>query len=110
MASGKRYTDEEKDEIMQYRQTHTYQETADKFNVSQMTLARWSRDYKNKIIGDRISGDASFRIPMQVLKYLEGVKAVALLSDSGETVSLITESTFYEDILFVGTIALLAAA
>ena len=56
MASGKRYTREEKDEIMEYRQTHTYRETADKYNVSQMTLARWSRRYKpGTIINDNFS-------------------------------------------------------
>ena len=58
MAYGKRYSKEEKEEIMQYRQNHTYRETVDKYNISQMTLARWARKRKNKTIpGSRFIGD-----------------------------------------------------
>jgi predicted regulator of Ras-like GTPase activity (Roadblock/LC7/MglB family) len=111
MSSGKRYTQEEKEEIMQYRQTHTYQETADKYGVSQMTLARWSRLHKDKaIVADRLSGDAAYASALRALKYLEGVKFVALYSDEGTVVATISDSTLYEDALFMSTIALLAAA
>ncbi|MBN2152462.1 MAG: roadblock/LC7 domain-containing protein [Candidatus Lokiarchaeota archaeon] len=111
MSSGKRYTPEEKGEIMQYRQTHTYQETADKYGVSQMTLARWSRLQKDKvIITNRLSGDPAYAGALQALKYLEGMKAAALYSDAGEVVSTISDSTLYEDALFTPTVALLAAA
>ncbi len=111
MSSGKRYTPEEKEEIMQYRQTHTYQETADKYGVSQMTLARWSRLHKDKaIITDRVSGDPAYANALRALKYLEGVKAVALYSDAGQVVATISDNTLYEDALFMPTIALLSAA
>jgi predicted regulator of Ras-like GTPase activity (Roadblock/LC7/MglB family) len=118
MSSGKRYTPEEKEEIMQYRQTHTYQETADKYGVSQMTLARWSRAHARLQeqqgwpwgCGERVAGDATYATALQALKYLEGVKAIALYDDEGRTVSMISENTFHEDILPGPTIALLSVA
>jgi predicted regulator of Ras-like GTPase activity (Roadblock/LC7/MglB family) len=111
MSSGKRYSKEEKQEIMHYRQNHTYQETAEKFNVSQMTLARWSRKYKNKIIdGDRFVGDTSYKTYLQVLKYLDGVKLIALYSDSsrGDAIAAITDENIGEDALFMSMTALLS--
>ena len=95
MSSGKRYTPEEKNAIMQYRQTHTYQETADKYGVSQMTLARWSSVQARLQeqqgwpwgCGERVAGDAMYTTALQALKYLEGVKAIALYDDEGRTVT-----------------------
>ncbi len=118
MSSGKRYSPEEKDEIMRYRQTHTYQETADKYGVSQMTLARWSRVHarlqeKQGLpwgCGERVAGDIVYTTALQALKYLEGVKAIALYDDEGRTVSMISENTFHEDILPGPTIAMLSVA
>jgi predicted regulator of Ras-like GTPase activity (Roadblock/LC7/MglB family) len=97
MSSGKRYSKEEKAEIMQYRQTHTYKETADKYSVSQMTLARWSRNYKTFL---------------KVLKYLEGVKSVALFSimTDGSAVASISDNNISEDVLFLNMTAVLSAA
>jgi predicted regulator of Ras-like GTPase activity (Roadblock/LC7/MglB family) len=111
MSSGKRYAPEAKDEIMQYRQTHTYEETSDKYGVSQMTLARWSREYKIKVIaGDRLTGDSVYGTALRVLKYLEGVKAVALYSDEGTTVAMISENTLYEDTLLMVTLGVLSVS
>jgi predicted regulator of Ras-like GTPase activity (Roadblock/LC7/MglB family) len=118
MSSGKRYTPEDKEAIMQYRQTHTYQETADKYGVSQMTLARWSRalarlqEQQGWPWGseERVAGDAMYTTALQALKYLEGVKAIALYDDEGRTVSMISENTFYENILPGSTIAMLSVA
>ena len=118
MSSGKRYTPEEKEEIMQYRQTHTYQETADKYGVSQMTLARWSRallrlqEQQGWPWGseEQVAGDATYATALQALKYLEGVKAIALYDDEGRTVSMISENTIYENILPGSTIAMLSVA
>jgi predicted regulator of Ras-like GTPase activity (Roadblock/LC7/MglB family) len=118
MSSGKRYTPEEKEEIMQYRQTHTYQETTDKYGVSQMTLARWSRVHARLQeqqgwpwgCGERVAGDVIYATALQALKYLEGVKAIALYDDEGRTVSMISENTIYENILPGSTIAMLSVA
>ncbi len=104
MSSGKRYTTEEKEAIMFYRQTHTYQETATKYDISQMTLARWSRQYKHKAIkGDRYIGDPAYKTYLHVLKYLEGIKAVALFSDmtEGSAVAAIIDENVSEDALFL---------
>jgi transposase-like protein len=113
MSSGKRYSKEEKAEIMQYRQTHTYKETADKYSVSQMTLARWSRKYKNKQVdGDRFTGDPAYKTFLKVLKYLEGVKSVALFSimTDGSAVASISDNNISEDVLFLNMTAVLSAA
>jgi predicted regulator of Ras-like GTPase activity (Roadblock/LC7/MglB family) len=113
MSSGKRYSIEEKEAIMFYRQTHTYQETAAKYEVSQMTLARWSRQYKRKAItGDRYIGDPDYKTYLYVLKYLEGVKAVALFSDmtEGSAVAGIIDENVSEDALFIEMTTILGVA
>ncbi|MHA1522724.1 MAG: hypothetical protein ACTSRK_21380 [Promethearchaeota archaeon] len=112
MSSGKRYSKDEKEEIMYYRQTHTYRETADKYSVSQMTLARWGRKYKNKqVTRDYFTGDPAYKTFLQILKYLEGVKAVAIFSDmtDGSAVASITDNNLSEDTLFLAMIGLLSA-
>ncbi len=112
MSSGKRYSKDEKESIMYYRQTHTYQETAQKYSVSQMSLARWSRKFKNSnFAGDRYSGDPAYKTFLHVLKYLKGVKAVALYSGmtDGSTLASITDNSISEDVLFLSISALLAA-
>ena len=113
MSSGKRYSKEEKEEIMHYRQNHTYRETADKYSVSQMTLARWSRKYKIEgITGDRYTGDPAYKTFLEVLKYLEGVRSVALFSDmtDGSSKASIIENGISEDGLFLGMLTYLSAS
>jgi predicted regulator of Ras-like GTPase activity (Roadblock/LC7/MglB family) len=113
MSSGKRYSPDEIEEIMQYRQNHTYQETQTKYSVSQMTLARWSRKFKKLTqSGDHFIGDPVFKIPLQVLKYLEGVKAVAIYSDmsDGSSGASILDNNVSEDALFLAMISILAAS
>ena len=112
MSSGKRYSKEEKEEIMHYRQSHTYRETADKYSVSQMSLARWSQKYKNKVVtGDRFTGDPAYKAPLQALKYIEGVKAIGIFSDmtDGSSVASLTDNNISEDVLFLAMITLLSA-
>ena len=111
MSSGKRYSKEEKEEIMYYRQTHTYRETADKYSVSQMTLARWSQKYKNKAVtGDRYSGDPAYKTLLQVLKYIKGVKAIGVFSDMSDgSVASLTDNNISEDVLFLAMITSLSA-
>ncbi len=112
MSSGKRYSKEEKEKIMYYRQTHTYRETADKYKVSQMTLARWSQKFKNKVeSGDRFTGDPAYKSPLQALKYIEGVKAIGIFSDmtDGSSVASLTDNNISEDVLFLAMITSLSA-
>ncbi len=112
MSSGKRYSKDEKEEIMHYRHNHTYRETADKYSVSQMTLARWSRKIKNKELdGDRFTGDPAYKTFLHVLKYLEGVKAIALVSDmtDGSSVASIIDNDVNEDALFLAMLTILSA-
>lgn len=111
MATGKRYSKAEKEAIMHYRQSHTYQETADKFSVSQMTLARWAKKYRDKTVkGDRFSGDPKYHSLLQVLRYLQGVKGVAVFSEMtmGEPVASICEQSISEDVLAMSMMALLS--
>ena len=113
MSSGKRYSKQEKEEIMLFRQTHTYRETVEKYSVSQMSLARWSRKYKkNASTGDRYTGDLAYQPYLHVLKYLEGVKAVSFFSvmTDGTPVASITDSSVSEDALYLAMMTLLSAA
>ena len=108
MSTGKRYSKEEKEEILRYRTTHTYQETVTQYGVSQMTLARWSHAFKDiKPAEERVSGDSSFSTLLSVIKYLEGVKAVAIINDNGELVADMMDPDINEDVLLYITIPLL---
>ncbi|MFX0103095.1 MAG: helix-turn-helix domain-containing protein, partial [Candidatus Hodarchaeota archaeon] len=41
--TGRRYSEQEKYEILNYLQNHTYKDTSAFFNISEQTLARWKR-------------------------------------------------------------------
>lgn len=111
MSQGKRYGREEKKEILQFRQNHTYFETSQKYGVSEMTLARWSRKLKDKDSKEEhISGDEKYLPLIRVLKYLEGVKAAAFVNEEGMVVASLMIGGESEDILVRITAALLAAA
>jgi len=106
--SGKRYSKEEKEEIMKYRQTHTYRETAEKYSVSQMSLARWNRKHKTESVGEfRYTGDPDYRTFLQTIKYLEGVRAVALFS-VGSSVASIIDNSISEETLYLAMIKFLS--
>jgi len=73
---GKRYSTEEKHEILEFLKDHTYWETENKFKVSQTTLARWSKEIatntKNKLL-------EQIEPCLKMLKLIEGVKNISLI-------------------------------
>jgi hypothetical protein len=42
-SNGKRYKPSEKNEILEFLESHTYKETFEKYNVSEPTIARWKK-------------------------------------------------------------------
>jgi predicted regulator of Ras-like GTPase activity (Roadblock/LC7/MglB family) len=108
MSQGRRYSREEKKEILQFRQTHTYQETSQKFGVSEMTLARWSKRIDtHTYIKDRPL-NSNFNSWLQVIGAIREVKAVAVISDLGEIVAILNRDNLDEDMILVETANLLA--
>jgi predicted regulator of Ras-like GTPase activity (Roadblock/LC7/MglB family) len=111
--TGKRYTNEEKKEILQFRETHTYQETSEKYGISQMTLARWSQrlrkneyEKKTEVIkmemkiryGENLNADLKAKAPeltttLEVLKFLKGIKLIALVNDDGQLLTMLSKKT-----------------
>jgi len=86
---GKRYSNEEKQKILEFLKDHTYEETQNEFQVSQTTLARWSKEdstnTKNKL---REQIDPC----LKMLKLIKGVKNISLLSyDAFLPISFILE-------------------
>ena len=122
MSQGRRYTREEKKEILQFRLNHTYQETSQKFGVSEMTLARWARridtntshlrfdkliDTNTSSQKDRIM-NLNYNSWLQVIGAIEEVKAVAIISDFGEILAFQSRENLREDIMMVQSISLLS--
>jgi predicted regulator of Ras-like GTPase activity (Roadblock/LC7/MglB family) len=110
MEHGKRYSDDEKKEILRFRENHTFQETSDKFNISMMTLFRWNQQLRNpekEIIRDEKkmdmvaiyneeNKDEKFKAKaiemakvLEVLKFIKGVKAIALIKDDGSLITML---------------------
>lgn len=111
MSQGKRYGTEEKKEILQYRQTHTYLETSQKYGISEMTLARWSRKLRDKDSREEhITGEQKYIPLIHGIKYLEGVKAAAIVNDEGIALASYLIGGESEDALRLISVALLAAA
>ncbi len=122
MSTGRRYSLTEKREILRYRANHTYEETSQKFGVSQMTLARWSKrimlnsSNTGKLDLSHTSDAAtpeSERLKfigslLDVLKFNEGVKYVALISDSGEFIASTGAKEVPDEMVLANTAALLA--
>ncbi len=77
---GKRYSNEEKQKILEFLKDHTYWETENKFNVSQTTLARWSKEFstntKNKLL-------EQIEPCLKMLKLIEGVRNISLIGVGG---------------------------
>jgi transposase-like protein len=108
MSQGRRYSREEKKEILQFRLTHTYQETSQKFGISEMTLARWARRIDtHTYIKDRPL-NSNFNSWLQVIGAIREVKAAAVVSDFGEIVAILNRENLNEDIILVQTANLLA--
>ncbi len=86
---GKRYSNEEKQIILEFLKDHTYEETQNKFKVSQTTLARWSKEdstnTKSKL-------EEQIGPCLKMLKLIEGVQNISLLSyDAFLPISFILE-------------------
>jgi predicted regulator of Ras-like GTPase activity (Roadblock/LC7/MglB family) len=134
MEHGKRYTKEEKKEILRFRETHTFQETSDKFGVSMMTLFRWSRPYQSNLsVTEKMlemkkmelkkrSVDVNLirikdktKLPeienmLEILQFLDGLKGMALINDEGRFVALYTTDNVKEEALYMTNLSLLEAA
>ncbi len=122
MSTGKRYTLAEKRKILRHLQDHTYEETSKEFGVSQMTLARWSKRIMLDNPNDETFGEpntsgganqASERMKfieslLQVLKFNEEVKYVALISDAGQLITSVGTEEVSDDKLVANTAAILA--
>lgn len=114
MSHGTRYSKEERMNILQYRQSHTYQETAKEFGVSQMTIARWEKRYMRNITNtkaveiDSFLTREEFTALLQVVKFLEGVKMVALISAEGQVLSSVGDAGISEEMVAAQTIRLLS--
>jgi predicted regulator of Ras-like GTPase activity (Roadblock/LC7/MglB family) len=110
MEHGKRYTKEEKQEILRFRETHTFQDTSAKFGVSMMTLFRWNHKFgqnpknivkeekkmemytrygENLNLEDKAKATELAKI-LEVLKFIKGVKAIALINEEGQLLVMIT--------------------
>jgi predicted regulator of Ras-like GTPase activity (Roadblock/LC7/MglB family) len=131
MEHGKRYGQDEKEEILRFRETHTFQETNAKFGVSMMTLFRWSRKSGNtqKIMKrdenklnmivryNEGNTDAEFKAKafelakvLEVLKYIQGIKAIALINEEGELVSMLATEDFQDVDMNMIIISILAVS
>ncbi|OLS13512.1 MAG: hypothetical protein RBG13Loki_2883 [Promethearchaeota archaeon CR_4] len=122
MSYGRRYSLAEKREILRYRETHTYEETSQKFGVSQMTLARWSkrisrwsnRDMTNTPTTPKPIVELPYGVRLdlwsllQVLKSIDGVNVISLVSDEGKSIASLGTETVNEGKLLAMTAALLS--
>jgi hypothetical protein len=90
MSYGKRYSDEEREKILEFRKTHTYKETMAAFGISQMTLFRWESKATVKPDDSELTtpdAQEDINVLIKVVKFLEGVKAVALVAASGKPIA-----------------------
>ncbi len=55
----KMYSKEFKLEVLKYLETHTWKETSEKFNVSQMSLKRWKEKYKSGLENEEVSENST---------------------------------------------------
>ena len=91
MSHGKRYTVKERKEILAFLENHTYQETMEKFEVSQMSLARWVKNKEKRntnttppLLEDEIQKE--LQIYLKVIENSENVRAVAIVTAAGELI------------------------
>ncbi len=94
MATGTRYSKEQREEILAFLEDHTYEETQTKFGVSQMTLARWVKrarrmemrlDTNTLTISTEQKQDLELMVKM--LQLLEGVESVVIINQSGDSIA-----------------------
>jgi len=81
---GKRYSNEEKQNILGYLKNHTYWETQNKFKVSQTTLARWSKKFSTNI---KTKLEEQLDPCLKMLKLIEGVRSVSIIGVGGQPIA-----------------------
>jgi len=91
MSHGKRYSAKKKKNKIKYLDNHTYQETMDKFKVSQMSLARWVKNKEQRetnTLSSLLSQETKneLQIYLNLIESTEKVRAVALVTVAGELI------------------------
>ena len=102
---GKRYSNEKKQEILEYLKDHTYYETEKKFDVSQTTLARWSKELSTntqKKILEQIEPC------LKMLKLIEGVRNISLIGVGGYPIIFNPEADWDETRISAMTAAIVS--
>jgi len=111
MSHGKRYSAKERKDILIYLENHTYQETEDKFNVSQMSLARWVKNKKKRetntaplILGNEKQKE--LQIYLNLIDNLDNIRATAIVTAAGELILPETNSfhSFFRNVNDVSVI------
>jgi hypothetical protein len=89
MSHGKRYSAMERKDILKFLENHTYQETMDKFGVSQMSLARWVKNQKKRetttsssLLNDKIQKE--LQIYLNLIENSDNIRAAAIITAAGE--------------------------
>ncbi|MHA2038578.1 MAG: roadblock/LC7 domain-containing protein [Candidatus Hodarchaeales archaeon] len=90
---GKRYSNEKKQEILEFLKEHTYYETENRFNVSQTTLARWSKELSTNTQKKLLS---KIEPCLKMLKLIEGVRNISLIGVGGYPIVFNPESNWDE--------------
>ena len=100
MSHGKRYTVKERKEILVYLENHTYQETMEKFGVSQMSLARWVKNKEKRetnttttLLNAEVQKEV--QIYLKLVESMKNVRAVAIVTAAGELILPNSASGFH---------------
>ena len=91
MSHGKRYSAKERKEILSYLENHTYQETMEKYKVSQMSLARWVKQKENRNTNTTppllpIETQKEIHIYLKMLENMDNVNATETITAAGELI------------------------
>ena len=83
---GKRYSAKERKEILEYLEKTSYRDTMEKYQVSQMSLARWVKNKKHQEqprvnIDEKIKKEIA--IYLKLIDNMDNVKTTALITDGG---------------------------
>jgi hypothetical protein len=89
MSHGKRYSAKERKDILKYLETHTYQETVDKYGVSEMSLARWVKNKTRRETNTQAplldkETQREFQIYLNLIESGDKINAVAVVTAAGE--------------------------
>ena len=91
MSYGKRYSATERKEILNYLNEHTYEETMEKFGVSQMSLARWIKNKKKRdtntippLLENEVQKE--LQVYLGLIENSKIVRAAAIVTAAGELI------------------------